>query len=133
MDHNYKIITDDNGYINGFCVSNDDYDFTGQMSQYPDVCKGWTKLINGQLIEDEEKKQDIIESIAKSTEIESLKKSLSDTDYIMAEAFENVFALNNPVTFIADFIKILIQFNTKYASLIANRKVWRDRIEELSK
>lgn len=70
---------------------------------------------------------------AKQTEIESLKKSLADSDYIIAETFENVIALNNPVTFISDFIKILVQFKSKYSDVIANRKIWRDRIEELSK
>ena len=73
------------------------------------------------------------EQKAKDTEIASLKKSLADSDYIIAETFENVLALNNPVTFISDFIKILVQFNSKYTDLIANRKIWRDRIEELSK
>ena len=70
---------------------------------------------------------------AKETEIESLKESLAQTDYIVAEAFENVLSLDNPVTFISDFIKILLQYNSKYATVIANRKIWRDRIEELSK
>lgn len=73
------------------------------------------------------------EQRAKDTEIASLKKSLADSDYIIAETFENVLALNNPVTFISDFIKIMTQFSSKYADLIANRKIWRDRIEELSK
>lgn len=73
------------------------------------------------------------ERTAKDTEIASLKKFLSDSDYIIAETFENVLALDNPVTFISDFIKIMVQFNSKYATVIANRKIWRDRIEELSK
>lgn len=94
------------------------------------------QLEGNKLIMNQDRKNEIeeeIENEAKSTEIESLKKSLSDTDYIVSETFENVLALDNPVTFISDFIKILVQFNSKYATVIANRKIWRDRIEELSK
>ena len=79
-----------------------------------------------ELVAEEEQK-------AKDSEIASLKKFLSESDYIIAETFENVLALDNPVTFISDFIKIMVQFNSKYATVIANRKIWRDRIEELSK
>ena len=94
------------------------------------------QLEGNKLIMNQDRKNEIemeMENEAKSTEIESLKKSLSDTDYIVSETFENVLALDNPVTFISDFIKIMVQFNSKYATLIANRKIWRDRIEELSK
>ena len=94
------------------------------------------RLVEGQPVLDEEKKAEIVaeeQKEAKDTEIESLKKSLAETDYIVSETFENVLALDNPVTFISDFIKILVQFNSKYATVIANRKIWRDRIEELSK
>lgn len=94
------------------------------------------QLIGNKLIMNQDRKSEIEaerNEEAKQTEIESLKKSLADTDYIVSETFENVLALNNPVTFISDFIKILAQFNRKYATVIANRKIWRDRIEELSK
>lgn len=94
------------------------------------------QLIGNKLVMNQDKKAEIDaerNEQAKQTEIESLKKSLADTDYIVSETFENVLALDNPVTFISDFIKIMVQFNSKYATVIANRKVWRDRIEELSK
>ena len=94
------------------------------------------ELSGNKLILNQDRKNEIEEerqNKAKQTEIESLKRSLADTDYIVSETFENVLALDNPVTFISDFIKIMVQFNSKYATVIANRKVWRDRIEELSK
>lgn len=94
------------------------------------------ELSGNKLILNQDRKNEIEEerqASAKQTEIDSLKKSLADTDYIVAETFENVLALDNPVTFISDFIKIMVQFNSKYATVIANRKIWRDRIEELSK
>lgn len=94
------------------------------------------ELSGNKLIMNQDRKNEIEEerqNKAKETEIEYLKRSLADTDYIVSETFENVLALDNPVTFISDFIKIMVQFNLKYATVIANRKVWRDRIEELSK
>ena len=94
------------------------------------------QLIGGKAILNEDRKAEIDaeeQTRAKQTEIESLKRSLEESDYIISEAFENVLALDNPVTFISDIIKILVQYNSKYATLIANRKIWRDRIEELSK
>lgn len=94
------------------------------------------QLIGNKLVMNQDRKAEIDaerNEEAKQTEIESLKKSLADTDYIVSETFENVLALDNPVTFISDFIKIMVQFNSKYATVIANRKIWRDRIKELSK
>lgn len=91
---------------------------------------------NGELFLDEEKKQAMIEEEtqkAKETEIAELKKSLNDTDYIMAETFEEIMSLDNALTFIADFIAILKQFKSQYSETIANRKAWRQRIKELSK
>ena len=88
------------------------------------------------LVLNQDRKNEIIAEELKADkerEIASLKRFLADSDYIIAETFENVLALDNPVTFISDFIKIMVQFNSKYADLIANRKIWRDRIEELSK
>ena len=98
------------------------------------------KLMDNSLLLDEEKyllekqRKEEEEAIRKREEqINELKMFLNDTDYIVAETFEKVMVLDNPVTFISDFIKIMVQFNSKYADLIANRKIWRDRIEELSK
>lgn len=83
---------------------------------------------------DEEKLARLIaeeEKRSADMEIADLKDKLNKTDYIMAETFESIMALNNPVTFIADFIKVLIDFKQQYADAIANRKLWRQRIKEL--
>lgn len=92
------------------------------------------RLIDGSPVLDEEKLESLIEAEerkAKDEEIEELKRYLNETDYIMAETFESVMALNNPVTFIADFIKIMVDFKQQYTDAIANRKLWRQRIKEL--
>lgn len=90
------------------------------------------KLIEGMAIIDEVKKQEIIaqkEKIAKDERIAELKKYLSDTDYVVSETFEKVMNLNNAVTFIADFIKIMIEFKSKYSTILAARQQAREEIE----
>ena len=94
------------------------------------------KLVDGVLVLDEERKAEIIateEQKEKEEEIAELKKNLNDTDYIVTETFEDIMSLDNSVTFIVDFIRIVKQFSTTYASVLANRKAWRERIKELSK
>ena len=94
------------------------------------------KLVGSDIVLDEERLAQIIEeeeNRSKELEIEELKHNLTATDYIMAETFESIMSLNSSVTFIVDFIKILGDFRQKYSDVIANRKVWRQRIEELSK
>ena len=131
--HKYKLEFNEEDYITGFNVTDGEYDYEGQMSQFPDACDGWTKCVNGELIVDEEKKQEILENIAKNTEISELEQNLNSTDYIMARMLEEIMALNNPLTFIADIIKIFASYAAKYKDSLANRKKWRERIEELKK
>ena len=92
------------------------------------------KLINGDLELDEDKKAELIkqqEQMAKETEIVELEQDLNKTDYIMARMIEEIMALNNPLTFISDMIKIFASYGTKYKDTLADRKAWRERIEEL--
>lgn len=94
------------------------------------------KLIDGVISLDEEKKAEMEaeeQEEAKQTEIADLKESLNETDYIMSRMLEEIMALNNPLTFIADMIKIFASYATKYKDVLANRKIWRARIEELEK
>ena len=127
----YKIKTT-NGYVSGFyMVLEGEYDYEGQMADYPNACKGWTKFVNGKFVEDETKKAEIEGEEAKQTELATLHKDLSDSDYLVARTFEQVMALENPLTFISDLIKITKEFREKYAETIANRETWRKRIEEL--
>ena len=92
------------------------------------------KVGKNELIFDEEKYQQILQekqSVADEKEISELKKRLNETDYIMAEAFEEVLTLSNPLTFVSDFIKILVKYSTQYKDTLADRKQWRNRIKEL--
>lgn len=94
------------------------------------------KLIDNELILDQEKKQKLVEDeiiYNKTSRINELKILLNETDYICARAFEEVLALSNPLTFISDFIKILVKYSTEYKEVIANRIAWRKEIQELEK
>lgn len=129
---NYVIHSNDEGYIDScWAVLDDTYNYTGQLADFPDITEGWYKFVNNEFVIDEEKKAEIIAEKEKEIEIIHLEKNLNDTDYIMASAFEEVMSLNNPITFISDFIKILVNYRSKYAEQLANRKAWRERIEEL--
>lgn len=105
------------------------YDFTNnRLRAY--------KLVKNELVFDEERYQEItskIERSEKDKEIDKLQKELDDSDYIVARAFEEVMALTNPLTWIADVIKITTKYALKYKEVIANRNIWRKKIEELRK
>lgn len=92
------------------------------------------QLIDSEVILDEDKKAEMAAAEAQKAideEIADLKAKLNESDYIVANTFEQVMSLDNAITFIADFIKIMADFRKKYADLIINRKNWRARIEEL--
>ena len=127
----YKMILDENGYIKGFYTVEEDYDIIGQMSEFSEACDGWTKFENGVLVEDLEKKEEIQTLISTQNEIEMLKHNLADTDYIFSKELEEITSLSNPLTFVADIIKILVSYASTYKDAIAQRKAWRARIEEL--
>lgn len=92
------------------------------------------KLVNSEIILDEQKKAEMEAEETqrgKDTEIAELEKMLKDTDYIFSKELEEITSLSNPVTFITDLIKILVAYAKDYKDVIANRKNWRARIEEL--
>ena len=71
----YKLMFNEDDYINGFyAVLDDDYDYYGQMADFPDVCEGWTKFENGEFVEDQVKKAEIIAE----REAEALKPTEQD-------------------------------------------------------
>lgn len=129
----YTVNLDKNNYILSISHTlNDDTEIDLSLldTQYLNAYR----LINSEIILDEVKKTELIaEETRKNTETEinELKQKLNETDYIFSQELEEITALSNPVTFIADFIKILVSYSTKYKDIISNRKAWRDRIKEL--
>ena len=62
-------------------------------------------------------------------DIAVLKQKLADTDYISAKAMDSLIGCES----IADFLSVLASFRSEYADKIAERKAWREEINELSK
>ena len=64
--NNYKFNFDEQGYLIGFyATTGDDFDFTGQMAQYPEVVEslsrgGWYKFENNTFILDENRKEEML-------------------------------------------------------------------------
>ena len=129
----YTVNTDSEGFVLSLShTANDniEIDITQIEVEYLNAYQ----LIDNALVLNEERKAQIIaerEELIKQNEIDQLKEKLNETDYIMAETFESIMALNNPVTFISDFIKVLVDFKQQYAEALTNRKAWRQRIKEL--
>lgn len=110
----YKINLNEEGYVIGFyAIVEGDYDYEGQMADYPNACEGYTKFTNGQFVVDETKKQEIETRKAKENRIAELKQKLNDTDYIYNSIREGG------------------RTEEYYAEVIENRKAWRKEIQEL--
>ena len=82
----YKINNNDDGYVVGYyAVLDDDYDFYGQMSIFPEITEGWYKFIpdqsecGGYFYLDEEKKAEII------AEREAAEKRPTEMDVLEAQ------------------------------------------------
>ena len=58
----YKFMKNADGYIIGYqsVPIGTNYDYFGQMSQYPEATHGWTKFIDGEFVADEIKKAKIL-------------------------------------------------------------------------
>lgn len=128
----YTITTDANNYI--MSVAHTDHDSVDIDLEKMDLehLEAY-RLVDGAVFLDEARKEALIieENQRKHEEhIQVLKQFLKDTDYVIAETFEQVLALNNPVTFITDIIKILVQFKSKYAAILEERANAREEIEK---
>ena len=125
---NYVTIIRHTGTIKDYVELNlDEYDLSDdRLHAY--------KLGKNKLIFDEERYKKIKEAkqeIADKKEISELKSFLNETDYIMSRCYEEIMALTNPLTYVADVIKIQIKYSVKYAQVIKDRVKARARIEEL--
>ena len=66
----YKFMKNADGYIIGYqsVPIGTNYDYFGQMSQYPEATHGWTKFIDGKFVADEIKKAEILAEEQKKAE-----------------------------------------------------------------
>ena len=84
--NNYVIQNNNEGYVCGFYATLDDeYDYTGQMADFPEACEGWVQFVpgenkgEGEFIIDQQKKEEIIAE----REAEALKPT--DMDNLEAQ------------------------------------------------
>ena len=134
----YEVITDLNGYVLIIRHTGTVKDFVElDLSLYDlsdDRIHAY-KLGRNELIFDAEKYKQITEAkqkIIDFKEIDELKRYLNETDYIIARAFEEALTtLDNPLTFIREFISILVKYHNMYKDVLSQRIKARLRIEEL--
>ncbi len=74
----YKLIFNDDGYITGFFnVSEDEeFDYEGNLSEYPQLCEGWYKFAKGKFVVDEAKKEEIINKRRKEQEAPTWEETI---------------------------------------------------------
>lgn len=132
----YQVIRDKSGYVDSVTeISVDQHIITSTTK--PDVEEYKLhayKYRDGEFILDEEKEKEIEEQRKKDLiqrYVNELKGKLNESDYIIARAFEEVMALDNKLTWIVDVIKIMAKYTEKYKDDLANRKAWREEIEEI--
>ena len=130
----YQVILDNDKYVVAIRhTGNPLFDFVElNLSEYDleGLKLNAYKLGKDKLIFDEDRYNDLLNRQTQKNnkkEIADLKQKLTDSDYIVARAFEEVMALTNPLTWITDVIKITLKYSQKYREVIANRKAWRKR------
>lgn len=129
----YTVSTDENNYVLYIAntpFDNIELDLTGIDLSHLNAYQ----LLDNELVLDEVKLNELIAQEHQHEvdyEIFDLEQKLNSTDYIMARMLEEIMALDKPLTFIADMIKIFVSYGQKYKTQLTNRKSWRERIEEL--
>lgn len=115
-----SVVVDDEKYIisissndEGEYEIDDDFDFEYLHCYH---------LVDNKIVLDEDKKAEQINEEKNAEEIFELQNDLNSTDYIMARCFEEIMALNKPLTFIADMIAILVKYSKQYKDVIQQRK-----------
>lgn len=133
----YYVVTNTEGYVQFIKHTNSRLDFIELDLEQYDLTEDRIhayKLGRNELIWDEAKYQEILNEKQKKAdlkEIADLEQKLNDTDYIIARWGEDIVSLDNPLTWISDVIKINLKYALQYKEAFANRKRWRERIEEL--
>ena len=61
-----------------------EYDYRGQMADFPEVCEGWTKFVNGNFVEDLDKKAEIIAEREKESKKPTWQETIESQVYYTA-------------------------------------------------
>ena len=132
----YTVNTDDKGYVLSIAhTSSDSIEIDINLIE-ADFLNAY-KLVDGSLVLDENRKSEIAKAAKKATDSERvrvLRAYLEETDSIFIDMMEEIMeSLSNPVTFVADMIKVFSKYNTNYASVLLERQNAKAEIKELSK
>lgn len=133
----YYVITDAQGYVQLIKHTGTKMDYIElDLSQYDlteDRLHAYT-LGKNELVFDEERYQEILaenQKKADEKEIAQLESFLLSTDNYPTRAWEEIMALANPVTWVADVLKITVKYSKKYKEILQERvKAW-NRLDEL--
>lgn len=133
----YEVITDFEKYVQVIRHTGTMRDFVElDLDQY-DLSEDRIyayKLGKNELIFDASKYQQILDEkqrIANEKEISELEAFLRETDEYPMRGWEEIMALTNPVTWVADVLKITIKYSKKYKTVLQQRvKAWT-RLDEL--
>lgn len=133
----YFVSVDSRGYVLSIVHTGTIKDYVElNLDEYDLTKKRAYKLGKNKLILDEEEWKRISDEAEKTKdfkEVDELKSFLYETDYITSRAFEEILSLTNPLTWVADVIKINIKYTKQYAEALKNRVIARNRIEEIYK
>lgn len=94
-----------------------------EFTQHP---LGW-RYIDGKLVYDEQTDTERKAELTNLIEIGELKEKLNQTDYAVIKSIEAIFS----ATTLTQLLSALRQGATEYKKLLADRKTWRERIQEL--
>lgn len=131
----YNVTTDVRGYVLNIVHTGTIKDYVElNLDDYDLAKKRAYKLGKNKLIFDQKEWERISsekEKKADFKEVDELKSFLYETDYITSRAFEEILALTNPLTWVADVIKINIKYTREYAQTLTQRVKARNRIEKI--
>lgn len=131
----YYVTTDIRGYVLNITHTGTIKDYVElNLDEYDLSKKRAYKLGKNKLIFDPDEWAKISadkEKTADFKEVDELLSFLYETDYIISRAYEEILALKNPLTWVADVIKINIKYTREYAQTLIQRAKARNRIEEI--
>ena len=127
----YELIKNDEGFIVSMIKSNKGIEVDVSKIDLAYLDCYYEK--DGKVVLNEERKAQMIADEEKDVRIHELENMLEESDGIITGMLDDIVELDNPVTFISDFIKVLANYNSKYSALVADRKAWRTELEELNK
>lgn len=131
----YYVVVDARGYVLNITHTGTIRDYVElNLDEYDLSKKRAYKLGKNALIFDSAEWNRIVaeeQKKADEKEIASLQSFLLETSNYPMRAWEEIMALSNPITWVADVIKITIKYSREYRTILAQRvEAWK-RIDEL--